>query len=236
MFASHNARFFCRLLAPLIFLSLASLASAQINGVTNPNIGTTSQTLNPADVFTGTLTVGTSGQSGGVLSLSADYSSSLAFVFTGSFSQLSHTVTTRTLTLTSSATLTRTGAGSSSFFENINNSGHVIVNGGTLNSNALFTNQSGAITTVTGSGSILNLASLANSGSLIADTLGQLRLTGTIATGSLGSISLTNGGIAEIASGSTITNTAANLTAPAGGSYLFNGTSSASPARSPPPI
>ncbi len=215
-----------RILLP--FLALVCAARAQIDLGVNPTVlpGVT-LTLNPLDFFSGTLTVGATGQNNGLLLLATDYTTGRAFVFAGTGSQLSHSITTRTLTINSGGSITRTGAGSTTFFENVTLAGgSLTVNGGTLFASGALTNQSGGTISVTGSGSILNVTTLSNSGTLSASDSGQLRLTGNVTTANLGSpgnITITNGGVIELASGSVLTNTAANLAAPTGGTYLFNG-------------
>src|SRR4051812_49130037 len=91
--------------ASLVFVSLVAFVQAQtnplINLIANPNLGTTTQTLNPLDLFTGTLTLGTVGQNFGTLSLSGSYVSSLPIVLTGNQTTLTSSGGPFTLTLTS---------------------------------------------------------------------------------------------------------------------------------------
>ena len=210
------------LLLSVVFLT--SPARAADLGA-NPSVGTGSLTLGAADTFTGTLSVGTTGQSGGTVTLGADYTTANALIFAGINSFLTYSGTARTLTLLANASFTRTGAGYTSVYDHLANQGTLTVSGGgTLFANGNLTNTASGDVTVTSAGSILALTGLANAGTLSATNNGAIQLTGTVSTSNLGTITLASGGSIELTSSGIINNTGSTLTAPTGGTYLFRGT------------
>ncbi len=215
--------------AAVVFLALVALGHAQtnplINGVNNPAIGTGTQTLNPLDAFTGTITIGTAGQYSGSLNLSGNYTSTAgqAFSFTGNSSYLSYTSVPRMLTLVSGVALTRTGTGGTTYvYDNLVNGGTITVSGGTLQfqNGTAFTNSGTG--NVTGPGSTLTLYNLTNTGNLIANSGGQLQLAGNFTTAGLGNISLTGASPGSVQITGNLDNTGATLGAPSGGAYTLS--------------
>ncbi|MCX6954824.1 MAG: hypothetical protein NTV51_21925, partial [Verrucomicrobia bacterium] len=204
----------------LTVLGLVASARAADLGL-NPVVGTGSQTINAVDTFTGTVSVGTTGLSGGSLIFSADYSTGQSFAFAGNGSSLSFSSGVHTLTLLSGASLTRSGNGSTTVSNNLANAGAVSVTGGTLTFNGSLANAAGGTLSVSGSGSTLTIGSLANAGTISASSNGIVQFNSTVTTANLGTLTVATGGRALL--NSTVNNTAATLAAPGSGSFELNG-------------
>ena len=193
MFVVAVAAFFRRICLIPAAIALCSVSLAQSLG-NNPTLSTGSQTITSNNTFTGTFTVNAA-----TLYLGTNFTApaGTGFLFTGNGSYLSYNTgsTPLTLTLPSGTSLTQSG-GYTYVYDNISNSGNVVISGGTMQfqSGTTFTNASGATTTVTGSGGTLSLLGLANSGTLSADTNGLIQLLGNFTTSGVGSFTTTSGG------------------------------------------
>ena len=204
-------------------------------------------TLKNGATFTGTANLGTTGQNGGILYLDSNLStlagSTLALQGINSF--VSYHNSPSTFTIIANSDVTRTGAGGyTTVFDNLANSGNIIVSGGTLFMSANVTNSANVTVSsggnfsqssstynftntgtanVTGSGSVLTVSNLTNTGgTLLADSSGLLQLGGNFITSSLGTVAISNGGIVELSG--NLTNTGATLAAPTGGAFTLTGT------------
>jgi hypothetical protein len=203
-------------------LVLCPIAFGQSLG-SNPVLTSGSQTINATLSFSGTYSIS------GTVYMGANVSapSGSTFSLLGSGSSLNYNSGGPfTLTLSSGTSLTRSGAGYSYIYDGIANNGNLTVSGGTLQfqGGATLTNNFGATTNVTGSGSILTLSGgFANTGNLIADSGGSIQLAGNFTTANLGNIALTGStpGVVQITG--NLDNSGNTLTKPSGGVYTVSG-------------